>query len=84
MRDFTSAFQSHKFALDVRFKLFDENHLDTVESYCELGNTQLEIEDFPCVLQSHQHALDVRVRLLGENTQGQLSATTHLESHNIT
>ena len=36
--DFTSALQSHQRALDVRIKLFAEDHASTANSYDSLGS----------------------------------------------
>ena len=58
--------QSHQRALDIRVKLFREEHRDTAKSYFYLGVTQHALGNFSLALQSHQRALDLRVKLFGE------------------
>ena len=70
MGDFTSALQSHQRALDIRVKLFGEEHLETAECCHSLGLTQYKLGDFTSGLQSHQRALDIRLKLLGEEHRG--------------
>ncbi|XP_068751503.1 uncharacterized protein [Montipora capricornis] len=65
--DFTSALQSDQRALDVRIKLFGEDHASTADSYHSLGVTQHSLGDFTSALQSNQRALDVRIKLFGED-----------------
>ena len=65
--DFTSALQSDLRALDVRIKLFGEDHSSTAESYHSLGATQHWLGDFTSAMQSAQRALDVRIKLFGED-----------------
>ena len=59
-------FQSHQRVLDVRRKLFGEEHARTADSYREVGMTQYMLGDYSSALQSHQRALDVRRKLFGE------------------
>ena len=44
--DFSSALQSTQRALEIRLKLFGEQHSSTAESYHSLGVTQHEQGDF--------------------------------------
>ena len=53
-------------ALDVRRKLFGEEHGKTADSYHSLGVTQHELGNYTSALLSHQHALDVTRKLFGE------------------
>ena len=62
----SSAFQSKQRALDIRVKLFGEEHLDTAESYLNLGVTQHALGNFSSALQSKQRSLDIRFKLFGE------------------
>ena len=66
MGDFNSALQSDQRALDIRVKLFGEEHSDTAQSYYSLGVTQHALGDFTSAHHSHQRALDIRVKLFGE------------------
>ena len=61
-----SALKSKQRALDIRVKLFGEEHPDSAKSYFSLGVTQHALGDFLAALQSKQCALDIRVKLFGE------------------
>ena len=62
----SSALQSKQRALDIRVKLFGEEHPDTAQSYFNLGVIQHTLGNFLSALESDQCALDIRVRLLCE------------------
>ena len=64
--DYISALQSDQNALDIRRKLFGEDHVSTGDSYYSLGITQHCLGDYTTALQSHQKALDVRRIWFGE------------------
>ena len=64
--DYNSAPQSKQHALDVRRKLFGEEHAHTSDSYHSLKITQHELDDNTSALRSKQHALDIRKKLFGE------------------
>jgi len=66
LADFSSALQSAQRALDIRRKLFGEEHSSTADGYYLLGVTQHELGDFSSALQSKQRALDIRRKLFGE------------------
>ena len=66
MQNYSEALQSKQRALDIRVKLFGEEHSDTAQGYYELGVTQHQLGDFTSALQSIQRALDIRVKLFGE------------------
>ena len=53
-----SALQSDQRALDIRVRLFGEEHPDTAECYVSLGLTEHASGDFLSGLQSHQRALN--------------------------
>ena len=55
--------------LNIRVKLFGEEHQSTADCYYSLGITQHELGDFKAALQSTQRALNIRVKLLGEEHQ---------------
>ncbi|XP_068688869.1 uncharacterized protein [Montipora foliosa] len=65
--DFTSALQSAKRALQVRIKVFGEDHASTADSYHFLGVTQHSIGEFTSALQSAKRALQVRIKVFGED-----------------
>ena len=48
--------------LDIKVKLFGEQHSNIAESYLSLGDTQHALGDFTSARQSFQRALDIRVR----------------------
>ena len=66
MGNFSSALQSYQRGLDIRVKLFGEEHPDTAKSYFNLGVTQHALGNFLSALQSKQRALDIRVKLFKE------------------
>ena len=51
--------------MDIRCKLFGEDHPSTADSYYSLGVTHHELGDFNSALKSHQCALDIRSKLFG-------------------
>ena len=77
LRDFTLALQSHQHALDVKRKLFREEHANTADSYHSLGITQHEHADYTSALRSKQHGLDVRRNCLEKNVETPLIVTIH-------
>ena len=68
--DFTSAIQSTKRSLDIRWNLFGEEHSITAESYYSLGATQRAQGDFTSSRHSKQRALDIRRKLFREEHPG--------------
>jgi len=64
--DFSSALQSKQRALDIRFKLFGEEHPGTADSYHTLGDSQHALGDLSSALQCKQRALEIRLKLFGE------------------
>ena len=64
--DFKAALASKQRTLDIRLKLFGEEHASTADSYHDLGITQYSLGDFKAALDSNQHALDIRLKLFGE------------------
>ncbi|XP_068750731.1 uncharacterized protein [Montipora capricornis] len=66
--DFSSALHSAKRALQVRIKVFGEDHSSTADSYHLLGVIQHSVGDFTSALQSKQRSLDIRmIKVLGED-----------------
>ena len=65
--DFASVLESNQRALDIRVKLFGDNHANTADSYHLLGMTQHSLGDFTSAQSSRQRALDIRRKLLGED-----------------
>ena len=50
MKDYKSALESHQHALQIRLKLFGEDHSDTALSYNSIGVTQCEMKDYKSAL----------------------------------
>ena len=81
--DFEAARDSKQHTLDVRLKLFGEEHVSTANSYHSLGITQHSLGNFNAALDSEQHALDIRLKLFGEehadtaNSYHNLGTTQH-------
>ena len=68
--NFLEAIRAHHSALDIRLKLFGEEHSSTAESYFSLGCAQLAYGEFASALQSAKHALFIRRKLSGEEHTG--------------
>ena len=73
-----SALQSFQRALEIRVKLFREEHPVTAQSYVNLGVMQHASGDFLSILQSQQRALNKRVKLFGEEHPGTAQSNFHL------
>ena len=58
---------SEKRALDIRLRLFGEEHRKTADSFHKVGVTQHSLGDYISVLEPKNHALDIRRKLFGEN-----------------
>ena len=69
MGDFKEDLQFTERALEIRIKLFGEEHQSTTDCYYSLGITQHEMVDFKAALQSKQRALEIRIKLFGEEHQ---------------
>ena len=66
MKDYKAALESDQNALQIRLKLFGEDHPDTAQSYYSIGVTQHAMKDYKAALDSHQHALQIRLKLFGQ------------------
>ena len=81
--DYLEAVESNKRALDIRLKVFGEEHLETARSYQTLGITQHSLGDFVSALESKKRALDITLKVLGEEhpetprSYDSLGATQH-------
>ena len=53
--------------LNIRIRLFGEEHQSTADCYFSLGITQRKLGDFKAALQSHQRALGTRIKLFGND-----------------
>ena len=67
LRDYTSATESHKRALNIRQKVLGEDHDKTTVSYLNLGATQSMLGDYTLATESHKRALNIRQKVLGED-----------------
>ena len=65
--DFKEALQSYQFALDIRIKLFGEEHQRTAECYRLLSKAQFRLGDFKAARQSRQRKRDIRNKLSREH-----------------
>ncbi|KAL9968432.1 hypothetical protein ACROYT_G026809 [Oculina patagonica] len=65
-RDFVSALQSEKCALDMRLEQFGKEHSSVADCLFSLGATQYATGDFASAFQSTQRALNIRLKLFGE------------------
>ena len=64
--DYTEAITSLTRALDMRIKLFGEEHSETANSYYSVGVTQYFLGNYTAALESDKRALEIRVKLFGE------------------
>ena len=78
-----SALQSDQRALDIRVKLFGEEHPDTAQSYVNLGVTQHALGNFSSTLQSDLGALDIRVKLFGDEHPDTAQSYFNFGLHNM-
>ena len=69
MGDFKEDLQFTQRALEIRIKLFGEEHQSTADCYYSLGITQHKMGDFKEDLQFTQRALEKRIKLFGEEHQ---------------
>ena len=47
--------------------LFGENYPETADSYNNIGNAQMKLQNLMSALESHQRALDIRPMFFGKN-----------------
>jgi len=64
--NYTEATTSFTRSLNIRIKLFGEEHSETADSYHLLGATQHCLSDYTAALESYKRALDIRIKLFGE------------------
>ena len=67
LRDYTSATESHKRALNVRQKVLGADQDNTATSYFNLGTTQCMLRDYTSATESHKRALNIRQKVLSED-----------------
>ena len=58
--DYISVLEPKNHALDIRRKLFGENHSETADSYLSVGVTQHSVGDYNSALESKTGALEIR------------------------
>ncbi|KAL9973817.1 hypothetical protein ACROYT_G020320 [Oculina patagonica] len=64
--NYSEALESHKCALDIRRKVFSEQHPQTADSYHSVGVIQYSLSNYTSALESAKRALDIRRKLFGE------------------
>ena len=69
MGNFKAALQSKQRALEIRIKLFGEEHQSSADCYYSLGITQYVLGDFKATLQSEQRVLEIQIKLFEEEHQ---------------
>ena len=65
-----SATQSHQHTVQIRLKLFGENHADTAQSYRVIGLTKHSkhtMDDYIFALDSYLGSFIIRMKLIGDN-----------------
>ena len=60
---FPQLFSVNSVQVDIRLKLFGEEHISTAVSYHTFVDTQHALGDFSLALQSKQRAFDIRPKL---------------------
>ena len=61
--DFKATLQSEQRVLEIRIKLFGEEHQSTADCYYSLGITEHKMGNFKTAPQSEQRALEIRIKL---------------------
>ena len=64
LRDYTSATESHKRALNIRQKVLGEDHEKTADN---LGITQIELGDRTSASDSHKRVEEIRLKASSED-----------------
>ena len=67
MKDYKSALESQRHALEIDLKLFGKIYVATARNYDIIGDTQYAMEDYKSAVESYQHALQIRLKLYGED-----------------
>ena len=62
----TEAITSFLCALNMRIKLFGEEHPKTADSYHSVGDTQYLLGNYTAAFESNKRALDIRIKSFGE------------------
>ena len=60
LKDYTSATESHKRALNIRQEVLVEDHEKTADSYFNLGATQYILSDHTSATESNKRVLNIR------------------------
>jgi tetratricopeptide (TPR) repeat protein len=63
----TQALEEYQKSLEIRIKLFGENHADVANSYHMIGFTYRKLGDHNKSLEFDQKSLAIRIKLFGEN-----------------
>ena len=64
--DCSEAFKSEKRVLNIRRRLFGEEHRKTADNFHEVGVTEHSLGDYISILEPKKHALGIRRKLFGE------------------
>ena len=64
--DFNAALDSVQHALNIRLKLFGEEHASIADCYHSLGIIHYSREDFNAAVDSEHQALNIRLKMFGE------------------
>ena len=66
MQDYFEAQKFEQLALEIRVRLFGDEHQSTADSYQTLGRTQHALGDFSSALKSTERALNIRLKRFGK------------------
>ena len=83
LKNYASATESHKRALNIRQKVLGEDHENTADSYHELGVAQYMLGDYTSATESHKQALSIRQKVLGEDHEKTADSYFNLGVTNI-
>ena len=75
IKDYTSATESHKRALNIRQKVLGEGHAKTADSYHKLGLTQYLLKGYTSATESNKRALNIGQRYWVKIIRRLVSAT---------
>ena len=83
LRDYTSATELHKRALNIRQKVLGADQDNTATSYFNLGTTQCMLRDYTSATESHKRALNIRQKVLSEDHENTADSTMMWECLNV-
>ena len=78
--NYTHALKFYKMALEIREKVFGTSHLDTAQSYDNIGSVYVNQGEYSKALEYYLKALSVYERLLGPNNQETVELKDYIDN----